>query len=106
MRSAPLVVALNLFSFFLSLSFPLGVQLAVSLFFFASVARFCASISVVARKIYRERKETIRARSGEIIKRVYGTRRVFFKNTSRQRAHTVWQVSDSRKYRRSVIIII
>jgi len=30
----------------------------------------------------------------------------FFKNTSRQRAHTVWQVSDSRKYRRSVIIII
>jgi len=40
----------------LSLSFPLGVQLAVSLFFFASVARFCASISVVAGKDLQKEK--------------------------------------------------
>jgi lipopolysaccharide export LptBFGC system permease protein LptF len=42
MRSAPLVVvALNLFSFFLSLSLSFNETLAVSLFFFASVAFLC-----------------------------------------------------------------
>ena len=48
--------------FLLSLSFPL-VQLAVSLFFFAQSRVFVRLFLSSQEKIYRKRKETIRART-------------------------------------------
>lgn len=59
MRSAPLVVALNLFSFFLSLSLSFNETLAVSLFFFAQSRVFVRLFLSSQEKIYRKRKEKI-----------------------------------------------
>jgi len=62
MRSAPLVVALNLFSFFLSLSLSFVNWLFLS--FSSPQSRVFVRLFLSSQeKIYRKRKETIRART-------------------------------------------